>query len=782
VDDPDSAYRVQVQIDRRPWRPIAVLVGGVILVTHAILFSAVGIRWGPEGGPEQAALPTGTAPAATPTPAPSPTPLAGVVLRATISPAGQQGATLPAAIPMVAERHDPAGDAESSECDEQGECRTIDLPADAAVLDITHLGAWIDDGVLHAEVRLAGSPPTLPDATASWRVSLSVRRGEHLIDAPVCSGSCGSWFEIPRFTSTVTRGADAWTVAWQIDLDELGDPRTDASEGDTPQAEALEVLGSTSVSSGAGWTSDSTADEPSWAWLTVPGLPTLCPPGSDPDLPGPADQARPPTQLVSMTFDRAARQVVLLGADLDAAGAGPEATETWTFDVCTNLWTRRDGAGAPERALLAYDGDSRTVVAFGSHDWGVEPVYAAIFERARGSWDRRSAAPIHHLLGVVYEPRSGQIVVHGETAESTGPELWAYEVERDLWTRLRQIDAPHLGSDPQHELLAYDPGRARIVLHLLDRSWEYNPASGRWSAEWVSSPSANGGFFGNPGSIATDETSGRVVIYSQGQLLAYNGEAGRWETIDTLEPWPEWPDRPGSRIGQSIVYDSLNRRLVVHGGRQSFSCVDPDDVWAFDLLKGEWMPLLAQTEADLRVSGDGGPATPIPGRSPWIRAEKVTLHGGPFFTRVAGVADEPWSSSPPAAPATVVDGLLLPECQLWTEGTVWWEDATSDPSARPWIEIELGGSFVLDAAVVQADVNDEYRLSYRDAATAEWLPLWDVGLGEAGGMATRPDQGDASVRWPIAPPVVTDALRFEATSGDAQYSVSEIAVFGVPAP
>ena len=49
-------------------------------------------------------------------------------------------------------------------------------------------------------------------------------------------------------------------------------------------------------------------------------------------------------------------------------------------------------------------------------------------------------------------------------------------------------------------------------------------------------------------------------------------------------------------------------------------------------------------------------------------------------------------------------------------------------------------------------------------------------------MATRPHQGDPSVRWPLARPVVTGALRFEATGGDAQYSVSEIAVFGVPAP
>ncbi len=160
----------------------------------------------------------------------------------------------------------------------------------------------------------------------------------------------------------------------------------------------------------------------------------------------------------------------------------------------------------------------------------------------------------------------------------------------------------------------------------------------------------------------------------------------------------------------------------------------------------------------------------------------MTLHGGPFFTRIPGVADEPWSSTPPVAPATVADGLFLPECQLWTDGTVWWEQTAPDATSKAWIEIDLGGSFAIDSAVVQADANEDYLLSYRDPKTGTWVPLWSIPPGDAGGMATRPHMGDASIRWALARPVVTDALRFEATSGDAQYSVSEIAVFGVAAP
>ena len=276
----------------------------------------------------------------------------------------------------------------------------------------------------------------------------------------------------------------------------------------------------------------------------------------------------------------------------------------------------------------------------------------------------------------------------------------------------------------------------------------------------------------------------------QGRSVAYDATADRWETLFET-PSGDQPGacgtRPECRQGQGMVYDAVNERLVADGGMVYTTCTweAPDDLWAFDMATRSWTLVVPPTPMPppLRdLTARGAPASTGPDRSPWIPAATVTLHGGPFFARVAGVADEPWSSTPPAAPATVVDGLFLPECQLWTDGTVWWEETTSDPLTRGWIEIDLGATFVLDAAVVQADVNDEYRLSYRDPATAEWALLWAVPPGEAGGIATRPQQGDASVRWRLARPVVTNALRFEATGGDAQYSVSEIAVFGQPAP
>jgi hypothetical protein len=523
--------------------------------------------------------------------------------------------------------------------------------------------------------------------------------------------------------------------------------------------------------------------------VAVGPVPT-CPPGSTPDKPGPADQARPPQNPPTvMAFDRRAGRLVALAGDV--------GMETWTFDVCTNTWTRMhpDQEPPPGTGGLVYDVDSDVTVALD----GSARVWA--YDLQANAWTEKGSAPALDPRFELrfYEPVSGRVVatrVLGAWGTPVGVELWSYAVETDTWTPIYQ--ANRLAFEPRE--YAYDASVDRIVAYQDAggqpggaRTWLFDLRTGIWSESSGVTPEFGYGWFGTQPAVAYDEVAERTVIVGQGRSVAYDAAADRWETPyltpsgDQAGACDASGTRPECRDGRPMVYDPVNQRLVVYGGTWNTGCAwqTPDDMWALDNATRSWTLVVPPTPVPppLRdLTAGGAPASTGPDRSPWIRAAKVMLHGGSFFTRVAGVADEPWSSTPPVAPATVADGLFLPECQLWTDGTVWWEGTTSDPSSRAWIEIDLGGTFALDAAVVQADVNDDYRLSYRDPKTGKWAPLWEVPHGEAGGLATRPHQGDASVRWPLARKVVTDALRFEATSGDAQYSVSEVAVFGQPAP
>jgi len=499
-----------------------------------------------------------------------------------------------------------------------------------------------------------------------------------------------------------------------------------------------------------------------------------CPPGSTPDKPGPVDQARPAHLLAwtpHMAFDRRAGRLVAVTEDAYLSYGLPP--ETWTFDVCTNTWTQMHPNREPPgfvHSYLVYDVDSDVTIGVPHRDGVSGSVWA--YDLLANTWTEKGTAQGEPRF---YDPVSGLVVAEGEDG------LLNYDVDTDAWTPTHHANGP--GSDG---MLAYDASVDRVVVNAFEdpTTWLLDIRTGTWSRSGVDTPVFIEGFWWVP-AVAYDEAAKRTVFLGNVRWAAYDAAADRWESLG------ERSSLPGP-----MVYDAVNRRLVniELGGR----------VVAFDLASSESTVLF---ESDPCVTARPGlapyrgPDSTDADGSPWIRAAKVTLHGGPFFTRVVGVADEPWVSSPPAAPATVADGLFLPECQLWTDGTVWWEETTTDPASRAWIEIGLGGTFALDAAVVQADADDAYLLSYRDPETAAWHPLWDVQPGEAGGMATRPHQGDASARRTLARPVVTDALRFEAYCGEraaggnpsppqptsapacgAQYSVSEIAVFGVPAP
>jgi hypothetical protein len=162
------------------------------------------------------------------------------------------------------------------------------------------------------------------------------------------------------------------------------------------------------------------------------------------------------------------------------------------------------------------------------------------------------------------------------------------------------------------------------------------------------------------------------------------------------------------------------------------------------------------------------------------RSANVTLIGGGFF--VGG-----WGNGMTVDAGTIVNGLFFPRNTQWDQGTVWWD---SRDGIERSIVIELDGIYRIDSFVVQADDNDAYLLSYRDASTGAWQTAWKVPNYDVvpsssnWGMQTRPDPCNDAARYVLPKPIVTDALRFAGDMNDSDrlFSVSEIQAFGVRVP
>ena len=317
-----------------------------------------------------------------------------------------------------------------------------------------------------------------------------------------------------------------------------------------------------------------------------------CPPGSNPDEPGPVDQARPAEEFSATAFDRRAGRLVGV---IDIADG--TALATWTFDVCTNTWTQMHPNREPpgfEWAQLVYDVDSEATIGVSS-----EKLWA--YDLKANAWTEKGVAPPGAYVGA-YDPVSG-LVVAGTNAE----ELWSYDVETDTWALIHQANGPPWG----YGTLAYDASVDRLVEYvggdLGYEIWLLDIRTGTWSRSGAEAPGFFMGLWGVPPVVAYDEAMERTVFGSPWRLAAYDATADRWEILVEVDPG-------GPSLYHPIAYDPLNRRFV--GWDQDL----PGAVVAFDLETRGWTVLLDRDPTVVPwprptpapTPGEGQPATPEP--------------------------------------------------------------------------------------------------------------------------------------------------------------------------
>jgi hypothetical protein len=377
-----------------------------------------------------------------------------------------------------------------------------------------------------------------------------------------------------------------------------------------------------------------------------------CPPGSTPDTPGPVGQARPahePWTLSEMAFDRRAGRLVAL----DNILTGDEITgvETWTFDVCTNTWTRMhpDREPSSSGSKLVYDVDSDvTILVTAREVWAYD--LGADTWTLKGSIPPIDASSSTLATSLAYDPVTG-LVVAAAAEFAAGPEwkrsrpaLWTYDVTTDTWTPILQD-----GPAPAWERgvgVAYDASADRLIAYGVNQTpdagneaWLFDLRTGTWSRAGAVTPNIRNywGFNTYPPEIVYDDAEARTVVYGNEGLAAYDATADHWDYLNGGD------DGQGSvELGFGLpsgwsmdTYDPLNGRLVGLGGGNG--------VWAFDPASRQWTVLLEGRDAGAAPTDDEGMAViPRPGWAPELEALLPSDVDGVAFTKTS-VAGRPLS-------------------------------------------------------------------------------------------------------------------------------------------
>ncbi|MFW9995472.1 MAG: Kelch repeat-containing protein [Candidatus Odinarchaeota archaeon] len=190
--------------------------------------------------------------------------------------------------------------------------------------------------------------------------------------------------------------------------------------------------------------------------------------------------------------------------------------------------------------------------------------------------------------GMVYDESNQQVVLFGGSAANDGrsslADTWVFNCTSDTWLELNPTTRPSARSD--HSMV-YDSVNQQVILFggWSDETWIFDPQSNQWtevtSANHPSSRQSAGMYF--------DPVNQQVVLF--GGYLNDDSHAGdTWIFDPATHTWTEvFPSSvPAARYGHSMVYDSVNQRGILFGGRVTAL---QSETWVYDYSSNSWTKL-----------------------------------------------------------------------------------------------------------------------------------------------------------------------------------------------
>jgi hypothetical protein len=401
-------------------------------------------------------------------------------------------------------------------------------------------------------------------------------------------------------------------------------------------------------------------------------------------------------------------------------------------------------------------------------DLGSQPVEVHAFDLAQSRWSILQAAGAPqtrpYIGSVVYDPPRDRLLLVGGYAFQ-GMQTWALTLSGvPTWQILGTTGAPPARYG--HSTI-YDPIHDSVVMfggnddsypsNYLSEVWSLSLASGTWSQL-------------SPSGAAPPGREGHGAIYDPAgqRMIVFGGHCECGTRVLRNDTWqlnlvgpPVWSELvttgplPGARSAFGTVYDPVRHRMLVHGGINDQSGVEPDNLWALsldgtqawtqivteDTLHGRSYPVdVYDPDSDRLVACGGGglpqtselslsapirwnavlPPVPLPSPGPRrdhavvrdIRRDRFLVVGGQF----SPVDSTRWGFDP--------------------EGPSHWMPTRAPNAPQIWFDFDYPNATVYDSLGDRIIMFDGSQAWSSPAVNAkEWSPLGprvsSVGLGPA---------------------------------------------------
>jgi Galactose oxidase, central domain len=251
----------------------------------------------------------------------------------------------------------------------------------------------------------------------------------------------------------------------------------------------------------------------------------------------------------------------------------------------------------------------------------------------------------------------------------------------------------------------YDPDTSAFYFYAGGSTYRYDPAKREWKdlAPQTHPEQALGGVL-LWSSMCYDRGAKQFVLFGGGNVQTDRGDPGTWTYSPADNRWEQLKlDRqPPQRANSRLVYDPVNRKVVLFGGDRLDQLLA--DTWVFDSAARSW----EERKPALSPSPRGGHALV------WLpKARKILLLGGYTYTSTTDYVASLYRPLPPEAWTYDVAADRWDFVRRWEKPT----DAPAGPA-----------NFFLSAAV-----DDDETALVLDGQNRAWTCRFDVGKPDAAG-------------------------------------------------
>jgi hypothetical protein len=270
-------------------------------------------------------------------------------------------------------------------------------------------------------------------------------------------------------------------------------------------------------------------------------------------------------------------------------GAG-DLNDTWVFDVKTSAWKQISaGASVPSPrhgGSLNYDPTRKRAVLFGGLGPSGNLNDTWTFDLEKEAWSQvttKGTTPaIRYGHSTVYDPKRDQLLVSHGFSNTRFDDTFALDLKTDTWVDISPAARPlkrclhdAIFDTKYEQMYLYGGCSSGFGPCPQGDLWLFDPAKKGWTEIKPS------------GAAPAGRDNPSLIYHPLGSIWLFGGRTGNgvandlWTFVPADGAWKQItaPNAPAARRSHRAVWDAVNSRMLVFGGRGDSGALA--DMWAF---------------------------------------------------------------------------------------------------------------------------------------------------------------------------------------------------------